>query len=154
MDYAAPTGTPVKTIGDGVVIERAYQAGGAGNYVKVRHNSTYTTTYMHLSRFGNGIQKGKTVKQGDVIGYVGSTGLSTGPHLDFRVHKNNQPVNPLTIDSPPCEPVKPELVDSFLLVREQVLKELDSLRVEKRLLAQRMDSVELYGDLFLERGVN
>lgn len=129
VDYAAPVGTPVKTIGDGVVIERAYQAGGAGNYLKVRHNSVYTTTYMHLSRFASGIQKGTTVKQGQVIGYVGSTGLSTGPHLDFRVHKNNEPVNPLTIESPPCEPVKPELLDSFRMVRQQVMRELDSLRV-------------------------
>ncbi|NLI99550.1 MAG: peptidoglycan DD-metalloendopeptidase family protein [Bacteroidales bacterium] len=143
VDYAAPTGTPVKTIGDGVVIERAYQGGGAGNYVKVRHNSVYTTTYMHLSRFASGIQKGATVKQGQVIGYVGSTGLSTGPHLDFRVHKNNQPVNPLTIDSPPCEPVKPELLDSFRLVQEQVLTELDSLRLINRVIAQSTDSLSL-----------
>jgi len=141
VDYAAPTGTLVKTIGDGVVIERAYQGGGAGNYVKIRHNSVYTTTYMHLSRFASGIQKGATVKQGQVIGYVGSTGLSTGPHLDFRVHKNNQPVNPLTIDSPPCEPVKPELLDSFRLVQEQVLTELDSLRLINRVIAQSTDSL-------------
>src|SRR5690554_1575897 len=141
VDYAAPTGTPVKTIGDGVVIERAYQGGGAGNYVKVRHNSVYTTTYRHLSRFASGIQKGATVKQGEVIGYVGSTGLSTGPHFDFRVHKNNQPVNPLTIDSPPCEPVKPELLDSFRLVQEQVLTELDSLRLINRVIAQSTDSL-------------
>lgn len=143
VDYAAPSGTPVKTIGDGVVIERAYQAGGAGNYVKVRHNSTYTTTYMHLSRFGDGIQKGKTVRQGEVIGYVGSTGLSTGPHLDFRVHKNNQPVNPLTIDSPPCEPVKPELIDSFRLVRRQVLWELDSLKGMNQVMAQITDTLSV-----------
>src|SRR5690554_1416093 len=143
VDYAAPTGTPVKTIGDGVVIERAYQGGGAGNYVKVRHNSVYTTTYMHLSRFASGIQKGATVKQGQVIGYVGSTGLSTGPHLDFRVHKNNQPVNPLTIDSPPCEPVKPELLDSFRLVQNLVMQELDSLRLMNQVLAQVTDSLSL-----------
>ena len=143
VDYAAPTGTPVKTIGDGVVIERAYQGGGAGNYVKVRHNSIYTTTYMHLSRFASGIQKGATVKQGQVIGYVGSTGLSTGPHLDFRVHKNNQPVNPLTIDSPPCEPVKPELLDSFRLVQNLVMQELDSLRLMNQVLAQVTDSLSL-----------
>jgi murein DD-endopeptidase MepM/ murein hydrolase activator NlpD len=129
VDYAAPVGTPVKTIGDGVVIERAYQGGGAGNYLKVRHNSVYTTAYMHLSRFASGIQKGTTVKQGQVIGYVGSTGLSTGPHLDFRVYKNNQPVNPLTIESPPCDPVKPELLDSFRTVQQQVMQELDSLRL-------------------------
>ena len=141
VDYAAPTGTPVKTIGDGVVIERAFQAGGAGNYLKIRHNSVYTTTYMHLSRFASGIQKGTTVKQGQVVGYVGSTGLSTGPHLDFRVHKNNQPVNPLTIESPPCEPVKPELRDSFRLVQEQVLTELDSLQFMHQAIVQATDTL-------------
>ena len=128
VDYAAPAGTPVKTIGDGVVIEKGFQRGGAGNFLKVKHNATYTTSYMHLSRFAKGIEKGKRVKQGEVIAYVGSTGLSTGPHLDFRVHKNNQPVNPLTMESPPCLPVKPELVDSFMVVRERVMIELDSLR--------------------------
>src|SRR5690554_2383375 len=142
VDYAAPTGTPVKTIGDGVVIERAYQGGGAGNYVKIRHNSTYTTTYMHLSRFASGIQKGKTVRQGEVIGYVGSTGLSTGPHLDFRVHKNNQPINPLTMESPPSLPVKPELLDSFRLVHERVLQEMDSLRLSESFLAEKGALIE------------
>lgn len=137
VDYAAPTGTPVKTIGDGVVIEKAFQRGGAGNYLKVRHNSTYTTTYMHLSRFAKGIQKGKSVKQGDVIGYVGSTGLSTGPHLDFRVHKNNQPINPLTMEAPPSLPVKPDLLDSFRLVHERVLQEMDSLRLSESFLAEK-----------------
>lgn len=141
VDYAAPTGTPVKTIGDGVVVERAYQANGAGNYVKIKHNATYTTTYMHLSRFGEGIQKGSRVTQGQVIGYVGSTGLSTGPHLDFRVHKNNQPINPLTMEAPPSLPVKPELRDSFILIQNQVLMELDSLRLLNQLYASRPDSV-------------
>ncbi len=141
VDYAAPTGTPVKTIGDGVVIERAYQANGAGNYIKVKHNAVYTTTYMHLSRFAQGIQKGSRVSQGDVIGYVGSTGLSTGPHLDFRVHKNNEPINPLTMEAPPSLPVKPELLDSFILVQNQVLTELDSFRQVNQLYVSRPDSV-------------
>lgn len=131
VDYAAPVGTPVKTIGDGVVVEKGYQGGGAGNYLKIKHNATYTTTYMHLSRFAKGIQKGSRVIQGEVVAYVGSTGLSTGPHLDFRVHKNNQPVNPLTIESPPCLPVRPELIDSFMLVQQRVLQEIDSLRVSQ-----------------------
>lgn len=142
VDYAAPTGTPVKSIGDGVVVERAFQRNGAGNYLKVKHNSVYTTTYMHLSKFGSGIQKGTRVKQGQVIGYVGSTGLSTGPHLDFRVHKNNQPINPLTMEAPPSLPVKPELRDSFILVQNQVLNELDSIRQIGMYYASRPDSVQ------------
>lgn len=141
VDYAAPTGTPVKTIGDGVVLERAYQAGGAGNYLKVKHNATYTTTYMHLSRFAEGIQKGQRVRQGDVIGYVGSTGLSTGPHLDFRVHKNNQPINPLTMEAPPSLPIKDELRDSFFLVQNKVLAELDSLTYSGRYYASATDTL-------------
>ena len=142
VDYAAPVGTPVKTIGDGVVIEKGFQRGGAGNFLKVKHNATYTTTYMHLSRFAKGIEKGRSVKQGEVIAYVGSTGLSTGPHLDFRVHKNNQPVNPLTIESPPCLPVKPELKDSFLMVKERVMLELDSLRMTGQMIVeQKTDSL-------------
>ena len=128
VDYVAPTGTPVKTVGDGVVIEKSYQRGGAGNYVKIKHNNAYTTTYMHLSRFAKGIQKGSRVRQGEVIGFVGSTGLSTGPHLDYRVHRNNQPVNPLKMEAPPALPVKPELRDSFLIVRHNLLQLMDSLQ--------------------------
>jgi murein DD-endopeptidase MepM/ murein hydrolase activator NlpD len=125
VDYAAPAGTPVRTIGDGTVVARAFESGG-GNYVKVRHNAVYITTYMHLSRFGKDIRVGSSVRQGDVIGYVGSTGLSTGPHLDFRVHKNRQPINPLTMEVPPGDPVKPELLDSFRIVKQKVLNELYS----------------------------
>lgn len=128
VDYAAPAGTPVKTVGDGVVIEKAYQKNGAGNYLKIKHNNAYTTTYMHLSRFAKGLQKGSSVKQGDLIGYVGSTGLSTGPHLDYRIHKNNQPVNPLTLEIPPSHPVKPILKDSFMVVRDNLLHQMDSLQ--------------------------
>ena len=128
VDYAAPTGTHVKSIGDGVVIAKGYQRNGGGNFLKIKHNSVYTTTYMHLNGFAKGMQKGRSVKQGEVIGYVGSTGLATGPHLDFRVHKNNQPINPLTMEAPPSYPVKPELRDSFLLIRDQILLELDSLQ--------------------------
>lgn len=103
VDYAAPVGTPVVSIGDGTVIEKAYK-GQAGNMVKIRHNSTYTTAYLHLSKYGN-IAVGQHVSQGQVIGYVGSTGASTGPHLDFRVWKGGSPVDPLKLESPPVEPV-------------------------------------------------
>ena len=143
VDYAAPTGTPVKTVGDGVVIAKGYQAGGGGNYLKVKHNSIYTTTYMHLSRFANGIQKGSSVRQGDIIGYVGATGLATGPHLDYRVHKNNIPINPLTMEAPPSYPVKPELRDSFMVVRDQILMELDSLQYVSQISITTPDSLSL-----------
>ncbi|MDR0395080.1 MAG: peptidoglycan DD-metalloendopeptidase family protein [Tannerella sp.] len=128
VDYAAPVGTPVKTIGDGTVTAKGFDQKGGGNFVKIKHNSVYTTTYMHLSRFGKGIQQGAHVKQGNIIGYVGSTGLSTGPHLDFRVHKNGQPIDPLKMESPPAEPVKAGLRDSFEIVKRNVLAEMDSLQ--------------------------
>lgn len=129
VDYAAPKGTPVYAIGKGKVIAKAYQAGGAGNYLKIRHNSRYTTTYMHLSGFAKGIQVGSEVKQKEVIGYVGSTGLSTGPHLDFRVYDNGTPVNPLTIKSQPKKPVSEDNKGQFAVVRDSLLQILDGIKV-------------------------
>lgn len=122
VDYAAPKGTPVFTIGDGKVIYKGY-SGGGGNTVKVQHNSTYTTVYMHLSKFGK-INVGSYVKQGEVIGYVGSTGISTGAHLDFRVYENGKPINPLQLKSPPVEPVDPANIEAFRAHRDSVLNRL------------------------------
>ncbi|MFW5773652.1 MAG: M23 family metallopeptidase [Tangfeifania sp.] len=127
VDYAAPTGTPVKTIGDGTVVARAYQRNGGGNYVKIKHNSMYTTTYMHLSGFAKGIATGARVEQGQVIGYVGSTGLSTGPHLDFRIAKNGQLVDPLKVEAPPVEPVFEENVARYSQVKDSLLNELQKI---------------------------
>lgn len=104
VDYAAPTGTPVHAIGDGRVTQTSNN-GGAGRMVKIVHNSVYSTAYLHLSRFEKGIVPGALVKQGDIIGYVGRSGLATGPHLDFRFYKNGTPVDPLTIEAPSVEPV-------------------------------------------------
>lgn len=112
VDYAAPIGTPVYAIGDGRVIMAGYQS-GSGRIVKVRHNGVYTSTYMHLSGFGKGITTGKYVMQGELLGYVGSSGLSTGPHLDFRVTRNGSPIDPLKMESPPVDPIKPENVAAF-----------------------------------------
>lgn len=118
VDYAAPAGTPVVSIGDGVVVEKGYKGGG-GNTVKIKHNSTYTSAYLHLSKYGKDIAVGKHVSQGQVIGYVGSSGNSTGPHLDFRVWKGGSPVDPLKMVSPPVEPIpakqRPEF-DSIVTV--------------------------------------
>ena len=104
VDYAAPVGTPVMAIGDGRVTQTSYE-NGSGRMVRIVHNSVYSTAYLHLSRFGSGIAPGVYVKQGDIIGYVGSSGLSTGPHLDFRFYKNGSPVDPLRVEAPPVEPV-------------------------------------------------
>lgn len=126
VDYAAPAGTPVVSIGQGTVIEKGYKGGG-GHTVKIRHNSTYTTAYLHLSKYGQGIAVGSRVEQGQVIGYVGSTGLSTGPHLDFRVWKNGTAINPLTMDSPPADPILPEYQTSFDSIRTILQKELNEI---------------------------
>ncbi len=124
IDYAAPTGTPVKTVGDGVVMVRGWDRGG-GNYIKIRHNSVYETSYMHLSRFAKGLKKGKRVYQGQIIGYVGSTGMSTGPHLDFRMKKNGSFVNPRTIKSPSAKPVPEALMARFKAVAGPLRAALD-----------------------------
>lgn len=124
VDYAAPAGTPVITIGDGTVQERGYQAGGAGNYVRIKHNSVYTTVYMHLRGFGPGINKGSRVQQGQVIGFVGSTGLSTGPHLDFRVYQNGTPIDPLKMEAPPSEPIRFENLTAFSAIRDSLVHQI------------------------------
>jgi murein DD-endopeptidase MepM/ murein hydrolase activator NlpD len=112
VDYAAPVGTPVHAIGDGKVVFAGTE-NGSGRMVKIVHNSVYTTAYLHLSRFGDGIFPGAYVTQGEIIGYVGTSGLSTGPHLDFRFYKNGYPVDPLNVDAPPVEPVLPENIGQF-----------------------------------------
>lgn len=127
VDYAAPSGTPVYSIGAGTVVKKAYQAGGGGNYVSVKHNSTYTSTYMHLSGFAKSLAVGQKVSQGELLGYVGSSGLSTGPHLDFRVYKNGSPIDPLRMESPPSTPLKPEFKDSFELVKLEIMQQLQPL---------------------------
>lgn len=132
IDYAAPTGTHVLTIGDGKVTDKGYQASGGGNYLKIKHNSVYTTVYMHLNGFAKGIGVGDKVKQGQLIGYVGATGLATGPHLDFRVFKNGKPIDPLKMKAPAVEPVKNEDEDRF----EEFYKPLKSI----------LDDLELTSD--------
>ena len=126
VDYAAAKGTPVVSIGDGTVLQKSYQTAGGGNFVKIRHNSVYTTTYMHLSKFAGGLKAGMRVRQGDVIGYVGSTGLSSGPHLDFRVFMGGSAVDPLKIKSEPAEPVKPANLRTFNALRDSVLQLLNA----------------------------
>jgi murein DD-endopeptidase MepM/ murein hydrolase activator NlpD len=119
VDYAAPIGTPVYSVGDGRVTSVANQA-AEGRIVRIKHNSVYSTAYLHLSSFAKGIVAGAAVKQGDVIGYVGSSGLSTGPHLDFRFYKNGSAVNPLTVDSPPVEPVDEANMERYKVLRDVV----------------------------------
>ena len=125
VDYAAPAGTPVLSIGDGRVLSAKNEA-GSGRIVRIQHNSVYSTAYLHLSGFAKGISSGAFVKQGDIIGYVGSTGLSTGPHLDFRFYKNGSPVDPLKVDAPSVEPVSEENRTRFEKNKTVVLSLLDT----------------------------
>jgi murein DD-endopeptidase MepM/ murein hydrolase activator NlpD len=130
VDYAAATGTPVYSIGDGTVVKKGYQRRGGGNYINVKHNSVYTSQYMHLSRFASGMAPGVRVKQGDLIGYVGSTGLATGPHLDFRIYKNGAAVDPLKVDAPPVEPINEENRANFNVIRDSLKSEIDNIIVK------------------------
>ena len=126
VDYAAPKGTPVMTIGDGVVTSMKYEGAG-GNTIRIRHNSVYSTAYLHLSGYAKGLKVGQRVRQGQVIGYVGSTGRSTGPHLDFRVWRNGSPINPLKMESPPAEPLRKENMDSFEDAHKKYRAQVDSI---------------------------
>lgn len=105
IDYGAPTGTPVMTTADGVVVEARFKS-GEGNFVRIRHNAAYETYYLHLSRFAKGLKKGSKVMQGEVIGYVGATGLATGPHLDYRVTERGKWLNPLHLKSITPDPLR------------------------------------------------
>ncbi|MEQ9308867.1 MAG: peptidoglycan DD-metalloendopeptidase family protein [Balneolaceae bacterium] len=129
VDYAAPLGTPVISVGDGVVTESQYR-GANGNIVKIQHNSTYTTAYLHLNGFARGIKKGVRVKQGQVIGYVGKTGRVTGVHLDYRIYKNDQPVNPLTVNLPPSKAITDVEKSEFLTQVEKYKFQLSQVGKE------------------------
>ncbi|MEZ4687994.1 MAG: M23 family metallopeptidase [Bacteroidia bacterium] len=128
VDYAAPTGTPIRTIGDGTVIDASFTKGN-GRFVKIRHNSTYATQYLHMSKFAQGMRVGKVVKQGDVIGYVGSTGLATGPHLCFRFWQNGRQVNPRGIEAPAVEPISEDMKPAFMAVADVVRSRLDKINL-------------------------
>lgn len=120
-DYAAPRGTEIVAVGDGVVTKSSYTRGN-GKYVKIRHNDTYTTQYLHMSR--RNVKEGQAVRQGDVIGYVGSTGLATGPHVCFRFWKHGQQVDHLKEDFPPSTPIKPDSEAEFKEVCQALLAEM------------------------------
>lgn len=126
VDYAAARGTPIVAIGDGVVVKAGWN-GGFGHYVEIRHNSVYSTCHGHLSKYGRGIRKGVRVRQNQVIGFVGATGIATGPHLDFRVKKNGAYINPLKLKSPRAEPVPKGETERFKLEAQWAAWALDYL---------------------------
>lgn len=129
VDYAAPTGTPIRAIGDGTVLEAGYK-GGNGNWVKIKHNARHATGYLHMSKIAPGIRPGVRVSQGQLIGYVGSTGLATGPHLCFRFWENGKQVNPLTVQTPPADPMPAAEKPGYLLHRDSMLVQLSAVQLD------------------------
>lgn len=125
-DFAAPAGTPIRSVGDGIVEEAQYKTNN-GNYVKIRHNNTYTTGYLHMSKIAAGIRPGARVRQGQTIGYVGRTGLATGDHLCYRFWKNGIQVDALKVQLPPAQPVKGERFPDFELIKMDRMHKLQTI---------------------------
>lgn len=125
-DYAAEEGTPIWAIGNGVVVQATFNR-GSGNFVEIRHNGTYTTKYLHMSRFAPGIKAGTSVTQGQMIGYVGHTGLATGPHLHFEMLKNGHHTDATKEDIPPGEPIHPECQEAYAIYRDQIVGKLKAM---------------------------
>ncbi len=126
-DYAAPHGTPILAVAEGTVTE-ATRKGGNGIYVKIRHDGIYSTQYLHMSGFAKGIRPGTRVAQGQTIGYVGSTGLATGPHVCFRFWKNGREVDHLRLNLPQPEPIKGAVLEEFKVVRDGLIQLLDGVQ--------------------------
>ena len=129
VDYAAPMGTPVHSVADGVVTFCGW-GGGGGNTIKIKHPGNLMTGYLHLQKFAKGIKVGTHVSQGELIGYVGSTGTSTGPHLDYRIWKNGTAIDPLKIPQEPAEPIRAENKAEFEAIRDRVIAELEGRATE------------------------
>lgn len=140
VDYAAPTGTPVYAIADGTVTAKYWDNKGGGNVLKLKHTNGYTSSYLHLSKYAKGINVGTRVSQGQTICYVGNTGASTGPHLDFRVYKNGKAIDPLKIPSNPVEPIKKANEEAFEQIKAKVMAELEGEVSE----SERINSYDLY----------
>lgn len=125
VDYGAPAGTPVLSMADGRVVAKSWDGKGGGNMIRISHAGGMTTTYMHLSRYAAGMSIGKSVNQGQVIGYVGATGLASGPHLDFRIQKGKQYVNPVHVHGTPSDPLPASQMASFHKVRDSLMQQLN-----------------------------
>lgn len=134
IDYAAPSGTPVTATGDGKVVYSGWKR-GYGRFIVIKHNGTYSTAYGHLSRFAKRTKKGRYVKQGQVIGYVGSTGISTGPHLHYEFRVNGKSVNPLGRKFPPAKPLNKKYKKEFDLVKEALLDKIETESIDRVVVA-------------------
>ncbi len=126
-DYAASTGTPIMAVADGRIVAASYTRGN-GRYVKIKHNKTYTTGYLHMSKFAKGIKSGSSVKQGQVIGYVGSTGYATGPHLCYRLWKNGRQVDPLKQKIRDSKPIVEQFMNDYMVHKDKTMRALKAIR--------------------------
>jgi murein DD-endopeptidase MepM/ murein hydrolase activator NlpD len=135
-DYAAPSGTEIRAVGDGTVLDATYTSAN-GNYVKIKHNETYTTQYLHMSKIGKNVKRGSRIRQGQVIGYVGSTGLATGPHLCFRFWKNGKQEDWLQEKIPPSAPISSTNLQAFTEKKTAGMQRLSLIdpALDDRLLA-------------------
>nr|WP_240958650.1 peptidoglycan DD-metalloendopeptidase family protein [Sneathiella chungangensis] len=138
VDFGARSGTPIMAAGNGTV-EFAARNGGYGNYVRIRHNSEFKTAYAHMSKFAKGIRKGARVRQGQIIGYVGSTGRSTGPHLHYEVHKSDRQINPLSVKLPAGRKLGGKMLAAFQSRSEQIRQEVASVELETQLASVKAD---------------
>lgn len=136
VDYAAPAGTPVHSVADGTVTFAGWDRGGGGNTLKIKHTGNLETGYLHLKSFAKGIKVGSRVSQGQLIGYVGSTGASTGPHLDYRIKKNGTPIDPLKMPQEPAEPIAEAHKAKFEAIRDRVVAELEGREVEGGIITE------------------
>lgn len=141
-DYAAPFGTEILAVADGVVTEAA-QRGGNGIYVRIRHNSTYETQYLHMQRHAKGIRPGVRVRQGQVIGYVGATGLATGPHVCFRFWKNGRQVNHLRERLPEAVPMPASLLPEYFVFRDRIVEELKGIPLYQETISSDPEALTL-----------
>ena len=140
VDYAAPSGTPVHAVADGVVTFKGW-GGGGGNTLKIKHAGNLMTGYLHLKGYAKGIKQGSRVRQGELIGYVGSTGTSTGPHLDYRIWKNGVAIDPLKVPQEPAEPIKKENMADFEQLRDRIVAELNGTATPDMIVTQ-LDSLD------------
>ncbi len=134
IDFAAPRGTPIFAAGNGT-IAKIGRNGGYGNYIRIRHNDSYETAYAHMKGFAKGLKQGSRVKQGDVIGYVGTTGASTGPHLHYEILKNNAQVNPIRVKMPSGKKLKGDELKTFLADADILRKQYAELSLDNRKIA-------------------
>ena len=141
VDFGVPAGTPIMAAGDGT-IEKRENNRGYGNYVRIRHQSDYATAYAHMSRFAEGMTVGKRVRQGQIIGYVGSTGRATGPHLHFEVLKNTAQVNPITVKFPASAKLEGAMMAKFREIKSQTDQTYASLENSTNVAQAAEDSAE------------